>query len=105
VILAYAFNVDYLFKAVRTIYFNGYSTAFLADYQYFDNRTIEKGTNSQPWAVSKDYNAVKLSDAVQKVNQQTGTVAFLVIKNDSIVSENYYDGYNKNSKSNSFSMA
>ena len=34
-----------------------------------------------------------------------GTIAFLIIKNDSIWFENYYDGFTKNSKSNSFSMA
>ena len=29
----------------------------------------------------------------------------MIIKNDSILFESYYDGYNENSKSNSFSMA
>jgi len=33
------------------------------------------------------------------------TVAFLIIKNDSLFSENYYRGYHKDSLSNSFSMA
>ncbi|MDC0389196.1 beta-lactamase family protein [Flavobacteriaceae bacterium] len=34
-----------------------------------------------------------------------GTVAFLIIKNDSIWHEKYFSGYNKDSHSNSFSMA
>ena len=33
------------------------------------------------------------------------TKAFLVIKNDSIIYEKYFDGYSESSKSNSFSMA
>ena len=103
--LAYMFNVDYLLKAVRTVYFNGHTTAFLDDYQYFDNRTIQKGANPQPWAISKNYNKTPLSPAIEKLHMQIGTVAFLVIKNDSILSESYFDGYGKNSKSNSFSMA
>ncbi|HEX8269399.1 MAG TPA: serine hydrolase [Flavobacterium sp.] len=103
--LAYMFNVDYLLKAVRTVYFNGHTTAFLDDYHYFDNRTIQKGANPQPWAISKDYNKTPLSPAIEKLHMQIGTVAFLVIKNDSILSESYFDGYGKNSKSNSFSMA
>ena len=104
VVLMYIFNVDYLLKAVRTIYFNGHSTAFLDDYNYFDNRTIEKGI-AQPWATSKEYNKVKPTAELEKMHQKIGTVAFLIIKNDSIWSESYYDGYGKDSKSNSFSMA
>lgn len=50
IILMYVFNVDYLLKAARTIYFNGHTTAFLADYQYFDNREIKKGIG-QPWKI------------------------------------------------------
>jgi hypothetical protein len=39
----YIFNVDYLLRAVRTIYFKGYTTAFLEDYKEFPNREIKKG--------------------------------------------------------------
>lgn len=104
VVLLYIFNVDYLLKAVRTIYLNGHTTAFLADYQHFDNRKIEKGV-AQPWNISKEYNSVKPTAELEKLHQQIGTVAFVIIKNDSIWNESYYDNYTKDSKSNSFSMA
>jgi CubicO group peptidase (beta-lactamase class C family) len=104
VIAAYIFDVDYLLKAVRIVYFNGHKTAFLDDYHYFDNRTIAKGT-PQPWAISKNYNKVPLTPRLADLHKEIGTVAFLVIKNDSIIHESYFDDYNKNSKSNSFSMA
>ncbi len=101
----YIFNVDYLFRAVRTIYFNGHTTAFLDDYKYFDNRTISKSSVAQPWPISKNYNKAIPTAALQELNKKTGTVAYLIIKNDSIQYESYYDGYNKDAKSNSFSMA
>lgn len=104
IILAYLFDVDYLFKAVRVVYLNGKTTAYLDDYTYFENREIKKGT-SQPWAMHRDYNKVKATERLEKVHKQLGTVAYVVIKNDSIWHESYYDGYNKDSKSNSFSMA
>ncbi len=103
--LAYIFNFDYLLKAVRTIYFNGHTTAFLQDYKEFDNRVIPKSTIAQPWAISRQYNTVKATAELEKLLKRTETVAFLIIKNDSIFHESYYDGYDKNSKSNSFSMA
>lgn len=100
----YATDTDYLLKAVRTIYAKGKTTAYLEDYKYFDNQTIEMGT-PQPWANHKDYNTAKETDALMDAHNQWGSVAYVIIKNDSIWFENYYDGFNKDSKSNSFSMA
>ena len=40
----YATDTDYLIKAVRTIYLQGYTTAYLEDYKKFDNQIIENGT-------------------------------------------------------------
>lgn len=104
VALAYIFKVDYLFTAVRTVYFNGYKTAFLDDYKYFPTREI-KNDVGQPWAFTKDYNTVKASDSLEKTHKELQSIAYMVIKNDSIFYEAYYDGYDKDSYSNSFSMA
>lgn len=105
ILLLYAFKKDYLLRAVRVTYFNGHSTAFLDDYNYFDNRIIQKSNQPQPWHLSKSYNQIKPTEKLEKLHQQVGTVAFVIIKNDSIWNENYYDNYSKDSKSNSFSMA
>ena len=104
ILLLYAFNLEYLIKGVRTIYLTGNNTAFISDYKYFDNRDIE-GSNPQPWALHKKYNTVAESDALQNLNAGGKTKSFLVIKNDSILFEKYYDGYDQNSLSNSFSVA
>ena len=102
--LIYAFNIEYLIKGVRTIYLTGNNTAFISDYEYFDNREI-KSVNPQPWALHKKYNMISESDTLQKLNIDGKTKSFLVIKNDSILFEKYYDGHRKNSLSNSFSVA
>lgn len=102
--LMYVFKVGYLLTAVRTIYFNGHKTAFLEDYQYFPNRTVESGY-AQPWNLSKEYNTVVATDRLEKTHQELQTVAYLIVKNDSLWYESYYDNYSKDSKSNSFSMA
>ena len=104
ILLLYAFNLEYLIKGVRTIYLTGNNTAFISDYEYFDNRDI-KSLNPQPWALHKKYNAVTESDALQNLNAGGKTKSFLVIKNDSILFEKYYDGYDQTSLSNSFSVA
>tara|TARA_R110000868_G_scaffold97875_3_gene269257 strand:+ start:17431 stop:18582 length:1152 start_codon:yes stop_codon:yes gene_type:complete len=104
IIALYITDTDYLIKAVRTIYLKGYSTAYLDDYKEFDNQVVENGT-PQPWPNHKNYNSVKETEGLNKINKENGTIAYVIIKNDSIWFENYYDGYDENSKTNSFSMA
>jgi CubicO group peptidase (beta-lactamase class C family) len=100
----YIFDVDYLLRAVRTIYFKGYTTAFLEDYKEFPNREIKKGI-AQPWAITSDYNTIPATEELAKNHKELQTIAYLIIKNDSIWHESYFDGFDENSKSNSFSMA
>ena len=104
ILLIYIFNIDYIFKGVRTIYFTGNNTAFISDYEYFDNREI-KSDNPQPWALHKQYNAINESDKLKELNDERKTKSFLVIKNDSILFEKYYDGHKQTDISNSFSVA
>ena len=103
--LIYAFDIDYVLKGIRVTYLTGNTTAFLSDYEYFANRAIEPSAVAQPWAIHKDYNRVEATAKLNSINQERETKAFLIIKNDSIIYEKYFDGYNESSKSNSFSMA
>lgn len=104
IILMYVFNVDYLIRAVRTIYFKGYTTAFLEDYKEFPNREVKTG-EAQPWSISNDYNSVNPTKILQSTHKNLQTIAYLIIKNDSIWHESYFDGFDEHSKTNSFSMA
>ena len=104
ILLLYAFNIEYLIKGVRTIYLTGNNTAFISDYEYFDNREIAN-SNPEPWPIHKNFNQFNETEELKVLNEQRETKSFLVIKNDSIVFEKYYDGYDENSLSNSFSVA
>lgn len=104
VLLMYVFDVDYLLRAVKTVYFKGHTTAYLEDYKEFPNREIKKGT-AQPWNLTTDYNQIPATQLLNKTHKELQTVAYLIIKNDSIFHESYFDGFDKNSKTNSFSVA
>ena len=104
VVVLYATDTDYLFKAVRTVYFNGYTTASIDDYSFFDNSVIAS-KDSKAWPLHKDYNKIPATKKLIKLHKSQGTVAYVIIKNDSLIYEAYYDNYSENSKSNSFSMA
>ncbi|MDY8137122.1 serine hydrolase [Aquimarina sp. 2201CG5-10] len=105
VITLYIFDYEYIFKGVRVVYMTGHTTAYIDDYTHFDNRTIKKGNNAISWALHEDYNKTQSTDKLNKINEELGTVAFMIIKNDSIWYENYADGFGVESKTNSFSMA
>ena len=102
--LLFIFDYGYIFKGINVIYMQGHSTAYIDDYTEFDNRTIEAG-EIQPWPLHEDYNTVSPTNELKELNNELQTVAFLIIKNDSIWFEDYAEGYGKNSLTNSFSMA
>ena len=104
-LLLYILGYGYIFKGISTTYLTGHKTAFIDDYSYFDNRLIENGQNVQEWALHKEYNQVNASPTLDSLNKDLETAAFLIIKNDSIWFEKYYNGYGQNSRTNSFSMA
>ena len=101
----YITDTDYLIKAVRTIYLKGHTTAYLEDYKEFDNQLIEASNNPEPWPKHQSYNSVEPTDRLAKANKDWKTIAYVIIKNDSVWYEEYFDGFNEDSKSNSFSMA
>ncbi len=101
--ILYFLDYTYIYKALRVTYFTGHSTAFLEDYPFFENTTI-KASNGQPWPIHKKYNTLDLSKNQKQFHKESESIAFLVIKNDEILFEQYYDGFSEKSKTNSFSM-
>ncbi|MCM8569580.1 beta-lactamase family protein [Gramella jeungdoensis] len=104
-LILYVLGFGYIFKAVSTTYLTGHKTAFIDDYPYFENHVIENSDSIQEWPLHREYNDVKATPTLDSLNQELETAAFLIIKNDSIWFEKYYNGYDKDSKTNSFSMA
>ena len=105
VLFMYVFDYGYILRGVRVVYFTRHKTAFIDDFSYFENDTIKKGNHTDAWSNHKDYNTVSTTASLEKSNQDWGTIAYVIIKNDSIWFEKYYEGFDENSKTNSFSMA
>jgi CubicO group peptidase (beta-lactamase class C family) len=88
----------YLFKAIW------YNFADIDDYEIFTNNTVVTGT-PQPWHLSANYNKATMPSDLQQLLEELSSVAVLVVKNDSLLYEKYWDGYTDSSRSGSFSMA
>ena len=98
-------EIIYLSELGVTVYKMKRTKADITDYKYFENIEISKSSSPQPWPIHKNYNLIQETKNLKKTHAKLGTIAYLIIKNDSIWHEKYYKNYNQNSYSNSFSMA
>lgn len=89
----------YIYKALY------YNFADIDDYKIFPNREIAPADQPEEWKISSFYNKVSLPEETEKLLADIESIAFLVIKDDSILIEKYWQGYSDSSLSGSFSMA
>ncbi|KIA89252.1 serine hydrolase domain-containing protein [Kaistella jeonii] len=102
--LSYTFGYSYLFKGIRETYLRGETGSNINDGTYFPSHTVAKG-QSIPWKKDSAYNKNALPKALVEDLKKSKTASFLVIKNGKLLHEEYWDGFNQTSKTNSFSMA
>ena len=102
--IVYTLNLEYFVKGIRIVYLNGETTVFIDDLKYFNYETIKSPLEKSPW-IESEYITNNFSSEFEEYNKKMGTAAYLVIHNDTIVGEKYYEGYSINSSTNSFSMA
>ncbi len=89
---------SYMYKALI------YQYAGIDDYKHFENRTVKAGTYIPiPDAIA--YNKTHLSKEFRDYLIQIQTTAFLVLRNDSVCYEEYWDAYGQDSYSSSFSVS
>jgi len=92
------------YKVINGTVLKGRLNPDIDDLKYFSYNTIAP-YYPQPWPVSADYNKTYPADSLINKTKQFKTTALLIIQNDSIVFEKYYEDYNAKAVSNSFSMA
>jgi CubicO group peptidase (beta-lactamase class C family) len=88
----------YLYRALW------YNFAGIDDNRIFPSAPIPAGMPS-PWPLSAEYNRMPLPAKLRQELEARESIAFLVIRHDSIIQEQYWEGYKDTSLSNSFSMA
>jgi len=88
----------YLYKALT------YNFVDITDNDLFHQRKIETA-NGIEWPLHQQYNKMNAPDYLLKMLEDNKSVAYLVIKNDSLLFEKYWEGFSDKSLSNSFSMA
>ncbi|BDD03765.1 serine hydrolase domain-containing protein [Aureibacter tunicatorum] len=81
-----------------------YTTPDIDDYKIFANRVIKIG-DYEPWQKSEEYNKHQIpADKLHDI-EKLKTVALFIAQDNKILHEQYWDDYDENSISNSFSVA
>ena len=103
-IAVYATGHGFLITAMQRTYLQGNTTANINDHTAFNSNLIKTATPALLPSSAK-YNQTSLPNDFQARLEQYNSVAFLVVKDGAVVSENYFGDYNDRSRTNSFSMA
>jgi CubicO group peptidase (beta-lactamase class C family) len=88
----------YIFKTLI------YNYVGIDDLDLFEHRSVQTAQGVE-WPLSKNYNQKEMPKYLRDTLVKYETVSFVVIKNDSILREEYWNGYSDSSLTNSFSMA
>ena len=73
------------------------------DWKIFENRIVHNTDSIWDWKSAPDYNKHDFSNEDRKYIEEHETVAFLVIQNDSVKYEEYWDDWTPHTPSNIFS--
>lgn len=102
--LAYLTGNGHLVRGVRYTYLIGRSSPEIDDRDFFPYGTIA-ATAPQPWPVGSRYGKLALKPEQEKELKDLYSVGFAVMQDDSLIFEQYWNGWDADSVSNSFSVA
>jgi CubicO group peptidase (beta-lactamase class C family) len=104
VALSYATGNGHLPRGVWFTYLRGRTSPEIDDRDFFASGTIPADA-PQPWAKGERYGKLTLSAEQEATLTKNHTVGFVLIQNDSLIHEQYWNGWRADSVSNSFSVA
>ncbi|MCB0770746.1 MAG: serine hydrolase [Flavobacteriales bacterium] len=104
IVLAYITGNDHLVRGVRYTYLIGRNSPEIDDRDFFPYSTIP-ATAPQPWPLAERYGKLTLKPEQEKILKDLYSVGFAVFQHDSLIFEQYWNGWDADSVSNSFSVA
>ena len=106
IMLIYISPYRYLLKGIAVTYLQGRNSAYLYDKKDFYLRrvAVKSGTDEYPLPKATTYNQKALSPRLLEMLKKTGSASFMVLRNDTIITEKYFGGHSDTTCSNAFSM-
>ena len=102
VILSFITGHGYVWGGIQETYFRGWKNSNIDDLEFRDIRVLQSADVAQPWAEQlNDVNPFTEED--EAWNAEYLSASFLVIQNDTIRHETYWQGHDAQTVTNSFS--
>ena len=95
---------SHIFKGVANTYLKGKIGPSIDEHEIFDSRTLERG-DPETWEFHEDFENKILEQHDEEFHEEWQSVAYLVVKEGKILFEKYWEDYDQNTISNSFSMS
>jgi CubicO group peptidase (beta-lactamase class C family) len=100
----YMSTYQYLLKGIRLTYLQGTNSAHFTDWYGFDTRSVDNGSDVTEIPTNID-SKIKLTESLKSMLAETESGSYLVFRNDTLVYEEYFNGFSDTHHLNSFSMA
>ena len=94
----------YIIKGVSHTYLRGKKSPGITDHALFDVRTVE-ATSPSALPLHGEYNQKEMTDRLSAELAKWNSVAFLVFLRDSLIHEQYWDGFSADSRTNTYSAS
>lgn len=95
---------SFFYTALFKGYIFGNFTASLEDYKYFHETSEIISKNPIQWEKSKKFNSFEITSNLKNYLEENKSIAFIIIKSDSLVFERYWDIGSEKSLTNTFSV-
>lgn len=95
----------YFYTALSKTYFIGQKGPGIYDLELFPYRTIEPAPKELILNTHTDSKELALSDEEEQYMKDWKTTSYLIMRNDTVIFEKYWDDHNVNTVSNTFSAA
>ena len=101
-ILSFITGHGYVWGGIQETYFRGWKNSNIDDLEFRDIRVLQSADVAQPWA--EKLNEVNpFTEEDEAWNEEYLSASFLVIQNDTIRHETYWQGHDEQTVTNSFS--
>lgn len=106
ILALYISPYKYLLRGISLTYLQGRNSAYLYDKQDFHLRrvAVKEGVQAYPLPKASTYNKMQLSPRLKEMLEKTSSASFMVLRNDSIICEQYFGVHSDTTCSNAFSM-
>ena len=94
----------YIWGGIVETYFRGWKNSNIDDMEFRDLRALPASSNPSPW-IAKNSLGLEMTPAEEEWHEEYMSASFLVLHGDTLLFEEYWQGHDYTTRTNSFSAS